>query len=112
MTQIMTTPPAVIQGPEHPGSKKMPGKADHALHLTEKSVDKTIFTEESQGSPMQNPDLPSSRVHHSPDGRTVLVSLNETGVESRNKLPLDQSAKMQRGVETSARQTVKNPYIK
>ncbi|HBN22156.1 MAG TPA: hypothetical protein DD412_02830 [Holosporales bacterium] len=112
MTQLITAPPTIVQGPEHPGSKKMPAKADHKLDLAETLVDKTIFTEQSQGSPMRNPDLPSSRLHQSPDGRTVLVSLNETGVETRNKLPLDQSTKMQKGVEVSTRQTVKNPYIK
>lgn len=112
MTQIMTAPPTIVQGPEHPGSKKMLAKTDPTLNLAEPSVDKTVLTTQSQGNPMQHPDFPSSRLRHSPDGRTVLVSLNETGVETRNKLPLDQSTKMQNGVEITTRQTVKNPYIK
>lgn len=112
MTQIITAPPTILQGPEHPGSKKMPAKADPALNITATSVDKTIFTEQSQGNQPQHPDVPSSHLRHSHDGRTVLVSLNETGVETRDKLPLDQSIKVQKGAEISTRQTVKNPYIK
>ena len=112
MTQIMTSSPTIVQGPEHPGSKRMPAKADPTLNIAKGSVDKTVLTAQSQGAPMQHPDLPSSRLHQSPDGRTVLVSLNETGVETRNKLPLDQSTKMQKGVEITTLQAVKNPYIK
>ena len=111
MTHIITASPSIIQGPEHPGSRKMPAKADPTLNLIKTSVDKTIFTAESQGSPMRHPELPGSHVHHAPDGRTVLVSLNETGVETRNKLPLDQSERMQESVENLTRQNVKNPYI-
>jgi len=110
MTSITTAPPTIVQGPEHPGSKKMPAKADPTLNLTETSVDKTIFSEGTQGSPMKNPDLPSSHIRHNSNGQALLVRLNQTGVVTREMMP--SGGNPQIGTEKPATPIQKNPYTK
>tara|TARA_R110002095_G_C4226770_1_gene237645 strand:- start:42 stop:386 length:345 start_codon:yes stop_codon:yes gene_type:complete len=112
MTANITTPPPITHGFEPAGSKKMQAKADPKLSLAPTSTDKTIVARQIQGGTVQQSDLPRSHVRQSPDGRTVLVSLNETGVKTENKLPLNSSAKVQVGAQMETLATVKNPYIK
>lgn len=111
MTAIVTHPPFVMQGPDSVGAKKIPAKADPKLHLEETSVDKKVLTEQTQASTIQS-GLPRSHIQQSPNGRTILVQLNEAGGETKNTMPLRPSETTQEQAAVTALKTVKNPYIK